>query len=297
MLSRSTAFTIAATCVCAFGIGFFMQKTAEARSGAVEIPPPASVKEQSVQEQEQLTLRDIAYTSVDLAAAGKTLKNPAALQARCAARMTARALPDALVELQLVSPCRPGARFSLHHGGVNFTEQLDRDGAKRMLVPALSQRAVFLADFPSGEDVMAIATLPHWPDIDRVILQAPSAALALHVLELGATYGEPGHIWSQNRSGRGAFLALGDSQLPEAQLVQVYSLKRGTATTSGEMAISVEVEVTSRTCGAHFEGLLLDQRAGRMRSRDLALEMPGCEALGGFLVLNNLVENLKIARN
>ena len=35
----------------------------------------------------------------------------------------------------------------------------------------------------------------------------------------------------------------------------------------------------------------------RLRTQDLTLAMPDCQATGDFLVLNNLLENLKIAAN
>ena len=36
---------------------------------------------------------------------------------------------------------------------------------------------------------------------------------------------------------------------------------------------------------------------GAMKTQDLTLAVPGCDAVGSFLVLNNLVTDLKVASN
>lgn len=300
MLSNSTALTIAATCVCALGIGFFMQKTADARESAAQTAP-SIVPVQGADQEVSLPLQDITYTSFDLSGAMQAAQALFVSEPTCATEMTATATNGAMVEIALSAPCRPDARFSIHHSGLVFADRLDSQGAARFLVPALTDRAVFLADFQIFEDLMAITHVEDVAQFDRVALQtggtAVGPAVGLHVLETGAAYGDAGHIWANNIAGHGHFVTLGDPTLPETQVVQVYSLAKQDNQGAGEMQVSVDAEITAATCGGNLDALLLESRAGQMRSQDLTFEMPGCDATDGFLVLNNLVENLKLARN
>jgi hypothetical protein len=54
--------------------------------------------------------------------------------------------------------------------------------------------------------------------------------------------------------------------------------------------------VTDRNCGRDISAQSLEMRAsGGLRTRELELSIPNCTALGDFLVLNNLMDDLKIA--
>jgi hypothetical protein len=83
-------------------------------------------------------------------------------------------------------------------------------------------------------------------------------------------------------------------------LVEVYSLPRGSAGISA-VDISVEAEITQTNCGRQIDAQTLSLGHGgdgrSLSTRDLTLSMPDCDAEGDFLVLNNLLENLKIAGN
>ena len=129
--------------------------------------------------------------------------------------------------------------------------------------------------------------------------------LGLHALEFGAGYRDEGHVWSERTGdveraaqGDGGFLTrLGNSLVPGALVAEVYSFPTGGAKREGSVALSVEAEVTAGNCGTTVEAQMLDRRgSGRLGVNDLSLDMPACDsAVGDFLVLNNLVEDLKIA--
>ena len=56
--------------------------------------------------------------------------------------------------------------------------------------------------------------------------------------------------------------------------------------------------VTIANCGLRIEAQTLEvSRAGKMKVQDLSLPIPGCDAVGDFLVLQNLIQDLKVARN
>ncbi|UWQ79252.1 hypothetical protein K3725_18470 [Leisingera sp. S132] len=61
--------------------------------------------------------------------------------------------------------------------------------------------------------------------------------------------------------------------------------------------MTAEAEVTGRNCGQDIIAQALRLTGGRLTSRDLVMVMPDCEAQRSFLVLNNLLEDLKIAAN
>ena len=93
-------------------------------------------------------------------------------------------------------------------------------------------------------------------------------------------------------------LRLGDSSLEDGHLAEVYTFPPGTALKEGDIALSLETEVTDANCGRDIEAQSL-QKSGleRMTARELVLSMPACSAVGEYLVLKNMFDDLKIARN
>ncbi|SFD66445.1 translocase [Roseivivax sediminis] len=225
----------------------------------------------------------------------------------CEVTLEATPIAGALVRLQLASPCRNGTRVSLHHSGLMITETTDEDGALTIDMPALTGNAVFIASFDDGGGAVAQASVSSLPFYDRVVLQwQDRSALELHAREWGADYFGDGHVWHDAAGtleeavrGQGGFLLrLGDASLPDPRLAEVYSYPAGTSVRDGEIAVSVEAEVTEMNCGADIAAQTLDTRAGaELAVRDLTLAMPDCEAVGDYLVLKNLIEDLKIASN
>jgi hypothetical protein len=93
-------------------------------------------------------------------------------------------------------------------------------------------------------------------------------------------------------------MQLGDATQLVPRLAEIYSFQRNQGeapAAAGDIEISVEAEITEINCGREIAAQSLRVVAGRIQTRDLVLNMPDCTASGDFLVLNNLVENLKIA--
>jgi hypothetical protein len=61
--------------------------------------------------------------------------------------------------------------------------------------------------------------------------------------------------------------------------------------------VSVEAEITEANCGRDVAAQTFHVHAGEIQTRDLSMTIPACDAVGDFLVLNNLIEDLKIAAN
>ena len=132
------------------------------------------------------------------------------------------------------------------------------------------------------------------------------SGLQLHARENGADYGEEGHVWAgaardtaHAALGQGGFLTrLGDARAAEPLLAEVYTFPSGMLQDAAQVALSVEAEVTAENCGKDVEAQTLQVSAlGEMRTQDLVLAIPECDARGDFLVLKNLLNDLSIAAN
>ncbi|CUH64905.1 hypothetical protein TG4357_01567 [Thalassovita gelatinovora] len=225
----------------------------------------------------------------------------------CDPVMTVTPMPAAMVELELVA-CLPDQRVSIHHNGMMFSDVTDDQGGLTVQVPALSQIAVFIADFGNGDGAVAHTTVPDLADFERAVLQWRGAeGLHIHAMEYGAEFGQEGHIWAdapgnadQALAGQGGFLTeLGNRQGPDDYRAEIYTFPSGHAARDGDIAFSVDVEVTADNCDREIgaESLQLNSDGSPLQVRELVLSMPQCDAQGGFLVLKNLLQDLNIAAN
>lgn len=327
--------TAVGTLVIAIGIGFVMQNGEAAKQhygkdARPQIVPPSvesdSVLTGAASADILLQVEDVQLTSasetpalsvpeevsnVHRTAAPVTDEPPApdALPAAqdCEILAKASAIPGALVDLSLDATCAPNERLTVHHNGMLFTETTDEDGHLSLTVPALTEQAVFIMAFANGDGAVAQASVTDIADFDRVVLQwRGQSGFELHALEFGAGYDDAGHIWSggaQNMAGlvsgdNGVLLRLGDSQSAEPLLAEVYTFPSAKSVQDGVVDLSVEAEVTNTNCGLEIEAQTLEMTSnGQMKAHDLTLAVPDCGAIGTFLVLNNLVSDLKVASN
>lgn len=225
----------------------------------------------------------------------------------CEIVLTADPAPAAMVDLTLEASCLPEERFALHHSGMMFHALTDRDGQARLRVPALADNAVFIASFTTGDGAVAQIDVPTLDFYDRVVVQwRGDAGLGLHALEFDAAYFGNGHIHAGARGDlsrattgtSGVLSRFGDDAGPEALMAEVYTYPSRMSETGGQIDLSVEAEVTAVNCGQEVEAQTLQLKAGEsLRTNDLTLYMPACDANGDFLVLKNLLEDLKVAAN
>ncbi|MRU15729.1 hypothetical protein FDP25_09850 [Roseovarius sp. A21] len=269
-------------------------------------PPKAAPQPQRLPDQ------PLARTAFDDAAAseapvGDLPREEPAPEFSCDFELTATPTAAAMVELELKAPCMVNERFTLHHNGLMFTSVTDDAGTSHMTVPALAENAIFIAAFPDGDGAVANAVVSSVEYYDRYVVQwQGQSGLQVHALEYGADYGDTGHVWAgaardmgTAARGEGGFITrLGPTGMDSARMAEVYTFPTMTAQQDGEIDLSLEAEVTRANCGRDIEAQSLRISGTEApEASDLVLAMPECDAVGDYLVLKNMFNNLKIAQN
>ncbi|MEL7014356.1 MAG: hypothetical protein AAFO72_13905 [Pseudomonadota bacterium] len=224
----------------------------------------------------------------------------------CDTKVVAQTAAAAMVDLIIDAACHASEGFTVHHNGMMVSGVTDTLGLAFITVPALSENAVYIVTFASGETVVVNAEVMSVPDYDRALVQWSSYdGLQVHALEYGAAFDEPGHIWagasgelSNAVAGEGGFvMSIGETTPFDPHMVEVYTFPSGTAP-EGEIELSLTAMVTEANCGRDVDAQVLQKSGSEpMRARDLSLAMPDCDAVGDFLVLKNIFDDLSIARN
>ncbi|OBY26500.1 hypothetical protein [Leisingera sp. JC1] len=306
MLTKQVMLTGVLTLAGALGIGVYMQAS-ETRWGTGETGQPAAADTGTFAEPEteSLLIEKISLTSAPSSPSSETIGLPRAEpvnEASCQTMAKAEAAPLAMVKLSVDAPCRPNERLTVHHSGMSFAVSLDDTGSYETFVPALTRTAVFIAETQSGSGsgAVAVAEVDGIEDFERVVVQwSGNSGLELHAREFGAAYGGEGHVWhgAEDHAGMGRIDRLGEQSLLVPRIAEIYSLPSSLPGQSGTVSLTAEAEVTGGNCGRDIFAQALQLTGGRLSSRDLVMGMPDCEAQGSFLVLNNLLEDLKIAAN
>ena len=327
--------TAVGTLGCAIGIGFVMQssETATERYGAASQKAQqveeleALDAETSLLEVQDITLTSAEFstdpleTNFELPAEDDDVvrvtvqdiempspaPSPQLLTETCEVTAKARPMAAAMVNVTLNAPCLPYERVTVHHNGMIFTQTTSKAGALDINVPSLAETAVFVFAFGNGEGAVAQTHVEDLEDFGRVVLQwKGQTGFQLHALEAGSDYEGKGHVWGgQPReiaaaiTGAGGFIKMnGDLSASEPLVAEVYTFPKSLETSVGGVRLSVEAEVIQANCGQEIEAQALELRDNQsIKTRDLNLAVPDCDAVGNFLVLNNLLEDLKVASN
>ena len=225
--------------------------------------------------------------------------------ADCSPQLTATAQPLAMVRLTLDDDCHASAPVTIHHQGMMFSALTDAEGGLTVDVPALARDALFVADFKSGLGAAASVLVPDLDDYDRAVLQwQGDDGVQIHALEFGAGYGSEGHVWAASggsvaaaQAGTGGVLTtLGDATLYDALRAEVYTFPSGQSARDGLIQLNVEAEVTARNCGRDVAAQSIQIGPDQpVHAVDLTMTMPGCDAVGEFLVLKNMFADLTLA--
>lgn len=330
MFDKKRMLMAAGTGVCALGVGVLMQfGKADGRTAPEPMRTmPAQTPFSAPKAPNGLKITEIALTSAvpdiePTPALGlpmarlaqvntqadilpSTPSDPSTPALSCAVDARAETRAGAMVALIIDGPCLSNERVMIHHNGLMFTDVLQDNGALEVLVPALAENAVFIIQFQGGQAAVAMSEVPSIRFYDRVAVQwAGEAGFELHAREFGAGYGESGHVWagaardvSSAAMGDAGFVTLlGREDTHEPHMAHVYSFPASAATKSGTISVSVEAEITEANCGRDVAAQTFHVHAGEVQTRDLSMTIPACDAVGDFLVLNNLIEDLKIAAN
>lgn len=319
-MDRKFTLRITALTLCtALGIGAAMQAVPSATQSSVAQQPVAVADVQPVSSVPRgLVPKDlppvtslpdqVVSAAVPITAEPQEIivpEAPAETGFACDVTMTATPAAGAMLSVELSAPCHGSERVTMHHNGLMFTTVMQPDGTLSVDIPALAEQALVIASFLDGGGAVALAEVSSVPFYDRVILQwRGDAGLQLHAREFDAEYFTEGHVWqgaagdaSRAATGQGGFLTkLGAPDAPDALMAEVYSFPSGMTQASGTVALTVETEILASNCDSVVEAQTLEIRnGGELTSRELTIDVPGCDGVGDFLLLKNLVEDLTIA--
>ncbi|MEJ6396548.1 hypothetical protein [Yoonia sp. 208BN28-4] len=223
----------------------------------------------------------------------------------CEITMTATPAALAMVDVSVAAPCHADSKLVLHHQGMMFSALTDDAGQLDIQIPALSEVAVFVAAFEGDAGGVAQTTVPDIATVDRAVLQwQGDDGVQLHALEFGASYGDAGHISAGSQgdmavfeSGNGGYLvSLGDARLDNPLMAEVYTFPTEIAARGGDVLLNVETEITAANCGREVAAQSLQIMPGQpTEATDMTMIMPDCDAIGEFLVLKNMFEDLTLA--
>ncbi|SMX46891.1 hypothetical protein [Actibacterium lipolyticum] len=225
----------------------------------------------------------------------------------CDTDVIAEPTEAAMVRVTLFAACRPDQRVEVVHNKLRFSVSTSNTGGMTTLIPALEKTANFALKFPDGEVLTVAADVPDADDFQRVAVQwRDKNEMHIHAYEFGAGFNDDGHVWAGSprspafgAGGKGGFLTtLGDPEMRAPLMAEVYSFPRGESRNTGVVRVSVEAEVTKANCGRTIAAETIQPGVGgKPQAAELTISVPACDATGEFLVLKNILRDLKIARN
>ena len=327
MSRKKKIVTAASTFSVALGIGFVMQYgdavasrsqpdkvSATPSVAAPEFLVPQDVNAASTFVIPEVSLPRAEVENVQLAALSGELDDveapamdmpQATTEPSCEIEMTADTLPLAMVALSINAPCNKSAAVTIHHQGLMFAYLTDEEGRLDILAPAMSTEAFFISSFANGEGAVASTIVPDLATVDRAALQwQGNNAARLHAREFGADYGAEGHVWKaaarevdfSHPDQAGFLTSMGDPRVANPMMVEIYTYPSAIGHRDGNVALTVEVEVTQENCGREIAAQSIQLNAGLEPSAiDLTMTLPDCNAIGEFLVLKNMFEDLTLA--
>ena len=288
----------------AFAAGHLVQAGAsrgdEPAMVAAEIGKPVNVVTLAADRQPKRP--PVAIPSPDLAAVAPAPVMPelVTIAEACPVTFDVMAQPGAMLGLTLIAPCQPNTRVVLRHAGRAITATTTATGALFLDLPGLASDGAIEVMLPAGETFRDAAALPDLGQIRRFAVQwQADDAFQLNVIETDA--GIETHVSAAKPQTaplggvvpNGGYLTLlgdGSTDLPLLAAIYTFSADAGIAAD-----VVVEAAVTPATCARELLAETLMSMGGAVIITDLSLAMPECDAIGDFLVLNNLVPDLKIA--
>lgn len=208
---------------------------------------------------------------------------------------------NAIINLTLVAACHPNERVVLKHAGLAVSAKTTLTGAIFTDIPALEKSATVEVLFSDGTSLNSSIEIPEVASVRRFAVQWQDGdAFQLHGFENGAGFDDTGDISGTNPNrpapgvpARDGFMSiLGDSTTENPLLAEVYTFP---VDPNAKPNVTIEAPVTESTCGRGMLGETLLSVGGKVTSSDLDVAMPECDAIGDYLVLNNLVQDTNIA--
>ena len=203
--------------------------------------------------------------------------------------LSLEATARAMLRVTLSAPCFPNERVVISHSGLTVAVATDKAGDLDLMLPALAAEATVNVRIGTEEVMSATHDVTGLDALSRVAVQWEGAeGFHLSAFENGAAFGMPGHVSATQPRDRatsdGGFLTvLGDPAVDHPMLAEVYTAPVATRVDD----IVVEAEVSAATCGRALDGAMLRMAPGAtVQSEPLSFAMPGCDAVGDFLMLS-----------
>ena len=221
----------------------------------------------------------------------------------CDITVTATAMPAAMVALDVMAPCRADASVTINHSGLQIASTTDALGLLTLDIPAFETPAFFSVGFSDGVEETVLVGLPDLFEYDRIGLSwQGDMGLELHAMEFGAAFGERGHIWQEAPAGPEAAVAGDGGFLTMVEtgnsFAQVYTLPRATLREGDSVRLSIDAPVTQTNCTRDVLARTLRTEGGNpVDVTELTFTVPACDAVGDVLVLQNLLDDLRLASN
>jgi hypothetical protein len=202
----------------------------------------------------------------------------------CGLSVTATPLPEAMVALDVMDPCRPDTRVEITHMALRLSARTDAMGLLTLDIPALESPARFAVTLGTGATTRVETPLPDLADYTRAAITWTGP----HSIGLQGQPAQPGEESI-------ALSLLGDRTLEDPHLAQVLTTP---VALEEYLLVNAEIAVDATSCGQRVVAQSLHSRGGGpVHVTDIALTLPGCEATGEFLMLQNLFQPPRLAPN
>ncbi|MGJ8582819.1 MAG: hypothetical protein ACSHXD_01885 [Marinosulfonomonas sp.] len=231
---------------------------------------------------------------------------PSLNEPSCEISVSATPRENAMVQLKVDAPCYRNQRVLIEHVGLKFADLTDAGGYFTTLVPVFDPYAAFSATFPDGNTAQAKTLGSSLGTNQRVALSWQGGpGFHIHALEFGADYGQRGDVWAEAPGnpeeaalkGSGYLMEFGNPYVLNPVLAEVYSYPDLPNQPAGAIRLIVEAEIGQSICGQDIQGNTLQtSTTGGVASTAITLAMPDCSGADGFLVLKNLLQDIKIAQ-
>lgn len=213
--------------------------------------------------------------------------------AACPVALSALPAADAMVALTATMPCAAETDVLITHDLIRFSARTDSEGRLETLVPALSVAAEFVLFAKNVEQARVMVTVPSLRNYDRAVLQWRGAGnLQLHSFAAGAEIGDPGHVWSASvpdaDRSRGTVQRLGTNRADPSYSAEIFTYPRGGVQGATDLSLKIGVALTDENCG-HAMPVTTFQIIGGVLAmrRDMSLRLPGCDAAGSVVMLDD----------
>lgn len=220
----------------------------------------------------------------------------------CRPQLNITPAPAATLHVEVSAPCHGLARVHVTQGQITASMATDKEGVLRVRLPALTSDPLIEVSI-AGTKLAARTEVADAEAYEHVALQwSGTQMLGINAYEFGAQQSQFGHVWagapkSPARASRGSggfLIRIGDGQGKSAE---IYSFPAGTASTRGVIRLVAEAKVTHENCGRRVSAIALQSSLmTKLRPTEVAITVPGCGQIGETVSLQNLFQDMRLAR-